>query len=52
MLMKEDKSIGRTNKMLENKTKKSEERWTPNQHILRTAEIMRSFSRSYMNKFM
>lgn len=33
------------------KKKKSEEWWiTPNQHILRTAEIMRSFSRSYMKK--
>lgn len=37
--------------MLENK-KKSEWWRTPNQHILRAAKMMRSFSKSYMNKFM
>lgn len=35
------------------KTPKTEEWWrTPNEHILRTAEMMRSFSRSYMKKLM
>lgn len=52
MLMKEEKWIGRNTKMLKTTTTKNQKNSAELQHIFRTAEVMRSLSRSYMKKLM